>query len=157
MGAGDHHGRQVPAVVGAPQRGERHHAVHEGARDHRGHLADLAGDQALLDREEAAAEALGVADHGVDPRVLDRVQDLLRLARVGGERLLDEQIEAALDRGERRRRMVVLVGRDDHRGDLGAREQLGEALGEEVGAGVGLEALPELRLDVAQASQPTPG
>ena len=61
----------------APRRGDRHHPVHEGAGDDRMHVADLAGDQPLLHRQEAAAEALGVADDRVDARRLDRRQDLL--------------------------------------------------------------------------------
>ena len=83
-------------------------------------VADLPGDQALLHRQEAPAEALRVAHDRIDAGRLDRAQDLLRLAGVGGERLLDEERMAALHGGERRPRMIVLVGRDDRRGHFAA-------------------------------------
>ena len=100
------------------------------------HLADLPGRQPLLDGQEAAAKPLRVAHAGIHAGLLDGREDSRRLAGVGGQRLLDEQLEPALDGGQRRRRMVVLV-REDHRGvHFRPAEQLFERRREEIGAGV---------------------
>ena len=46
--------------------------------------------QALLDRQEAAAEALGIADHRVDAGGLDGVEHAFRLVGVGRQRRFEK-------------------------------------------------------------------
>ncbi len=101
--------------------------------------------------QEAAPEALGVADHHIGMALLHRAQHLGGTDRVGGERLLDEQRVALPHGGEHRVDVLVLVGGDDHRGHLGAGEQLLEVAGDEVGGGVGGQRPGDLVVEVAEA------
>ena len=78
--------------------------------------------------EPFAAEALGVADHGVELGVGDRLEHARGLREVGGERLLDQHRHAALDRRHDRIDMQVLVGGDDGAGDFRPLEQFDVAL-----------------------------
>ena len=132
--AGDHHRRDRLGIVGALVVVDRDQAVHERARGDQRHVAERAGAHLLLAGEPFAPEALGVADHRVDLGVLDRLQHLGGLREVGRERLLDQQRNAALDRGHDRIDVQVLVGRDDRAGDLRPLQQLDVALRDEIGA-----------------------
>jgi hypothetical protein len=147
-----HHRGQVLALIGLADRGDRHHAVHECASDHRGNLADFAAGELALDRLEAPPEAVGVAHHGVDPRFLDRLEYPRRVP--GRPRLFDEQVEPALARGQQRADMGVLVGRNDRRRDFRALQQLVVVGGEEIGPCVFGEFLADLRIG---PRQPMPG
>ena len=146
MRAGDHHRRDRGRIVGALVVVDRDQPVHEGARRHQGHIPERARAHLLLAGEPFAAEALGVADHRVDPGVLDDLQNLGRLRQVGRERLLDQQRNAALGRREDRRDMQVLVGRDDRAGDLGTAQQLDMALRDEIGADPGCDFAGAVRV-----------
>ena len=106
-------GEMVDGIVGALVVVDRDQPVHEGARGHQRHVAERAGAHLLLGREPAAAEALRVADDGVELGVGDCLEHALRLGKVGGERLLDQHRHAALDRGQDRLDVQVLVGGDD--------------------------------------------
>ena len=66
-----------------------------------------------------------------------------RLRQVGRERLLDQQRDAAFDRGHDRIDVQVLVGGDDRAGDFRPLEQFDVALRHEIGA--------DLRRDLACA------
>ena len=151
MRARHHHRGQVLALIGLADGGDRDHAVHEGARDHRGDLADFAARKLALDRLEAPPEPVGVAHHGVDAGVFDRLQHPGGVPGIGRQRLFDEQIEPALAGGQQRADMGVLVGRDDRRRDLRALQQLVVVGGEEIGLGVLGKPLTDLRVGVAQA------
>ena len=155
--AGDHHGRQARRVGHLAQRRLGHHAVHEGAGDNRCDIADLAVAQTLLDRLEPSTEPLGVADDGVDARVLDGREHPRGVDRIRREGLLDEQRHAEFDRAQDRLDVHLLVGRDDDRPDLGPGEQLAEVGGGEVRIGVGGEVLERRFVDVAQAEPADPG
>ncbi len=151
VGAGDHHRRQVRALVGAGERGDRHHAVHEGPGDDCRDLADDAVPDPLPRGDELATEALGVADHGVDAAVLDGAQHVRRVDGVRGQRLLDEQVVSTLDAGQNGVHVPVLVGRDDDGVDLGPGDELAEVPGREVGPGVGGQRPKRAVVDVADA------
>ncbi len=97
----------------------------------------------LLAGEPFAAEALGVADHGVELGVGDRLEHARRLGEIGGKRLFDQHRHAALDRCEDRLDMQMLVGGDDGGGDFRPRQQLAMAGGDEIGA--------DARADIAAA------
>src|SRR5262249_51550115 len=57
-----------------------------------------------------------VAHHRVDFRLLNRIQDFLRLGQLRCERLLDQQGQAAIDGGEDRVDVQVFIrGNDDGR------------------------------------------
>ena len=96
-----------------------------------------------LRAEPFPAETLGVADHGVKLGVGDRLEHARGLGEVGGERLLDQHRHAALDRGQHRLDMQMLVGGDDGASDFRPRQQLAMAGGDEIGA--------DARTDVAAA------
>src|SRR5262249_32278427 len=107
------------------------------------HIAERAGAYLLLRAEPFAAEALGVADDRVELCVGDRPEHARRLRKIGRKRLFDQHRHPALDRGEDRIDVQMLVGRDDGAGDLGTCEQLAVARGDEVG--------PDPRRDIAAA------
>ena len=111
------------------------------------------GAHLLLRGEPAPAEALRIADDRVDARLLDRRQNALRIGELGRERLLDQQRQSALDRGEDRLDVQVLVGGDDHRRDFGPREQLAVIVGDEIGADLFRDELRAIRLDLREADE----
>ena len=86
------------------------------------HVAERAGAHLLLGAEPFAAEALGVADHGVELGVGDRFEHAGGLGEIGGERLFDQHRHAALDRRQDRLDMQMLVGGDDGAGDFRPRQ-----------------------------------
>jgi len=110
-------------------------AVGEGADALGGHqedLAELALGDAAAQLEQSGVEALDVADRAVQPGAADDVDDRLGLGHGGGQRLLDEDVDAG--GGERLDgREVLLRGHGDDRevGRAGG-EQLVEA-GEDLG------------------------
>ncbi len=134
MGARDYHRGDRRGVVGALVVVDGDKPVHEGARgDHR-HVAERAAAHFLLGAEPFAAEALGVAHHRVELGVGDRLEHARGFAEVGGERLLDQHGNAALDRAHDRIDVEMLVGGDDDAGHLRPLEQLAVVLRHEVGA-----------------------
>ena len=152
VGAGDNHRRQVVALVGFLNGGDRHHTVHEGAGDDRGDRADLSLAEAFLDGQEAPPETLGIADHGVGAGGFDGFHHLARVERVGGQRLFDEQMLVALFQGEQGRVDVFVFVGDDHHGvDLGAADQLFVVGGEKIGIDVSSQFFAQVFINVAQA------
>ena len=114
-------------------------------------LADAALDELLADALEATPEALRVADHGVDLSRFDGPEHALGVEGVGRERLLDEQRVPMLDAGEDRLDVPVLVGGDDHRRDLGTRDQVAEVARSVVRLHVAGERAHDLLVEVAEA------
>ena len=151
MRPGDHHGRQVAAVVGAPDAGDGGHAVHEGSRDDGGDVANLTGAHLLLDGDESTSKSLGVAYDGVAVARLDGTQDARRLLGVRGQGLLDEQVVSLLHCQQCRVHVEILVGGDYRSGYLGPFQKGLEVSGKEIGARVLGELLTDLLVDVAQA------
>jgi hypothetical protein len=134
VGARDDHGRDRLRAVGAAVIVDGDQAVHEGPRGRQRHLAELTGPDLLLGAQETPAEALRVADHRVGARALDRGQDARGLRELGRQRLLDQEVDLALDGGENRIDVQMLVGRDDRRADFRPRQELAMVGGDEVGA-----------------------
>ena len=132
--AGDHHRRDRRRIVGALVIVDRHQPVHEGARGDQRDVAERAGAAFLLGRQPAPTEALGIADHGVELGVLDRLQHARGFVEAGGERLLDQHRNAALERRHDRIDVQVLVGGDDGAGHFRPLEQFDVALRDEIGA-----------------------
>ena len=143
VGAGDHHRRNRGRVVGALVIVDGNEAIHEGARGHHGDVTERAVADLLLAGEPFPAEALGIADDGVELGVGDRFQHAGRLGEIGGEGLLNQHRHATLDRGQDRLDMQMLVGSNDGAGDFRSRQQLAMAGGDEIGA--------DARRDVAAA------
>ncbi len=72
----------------------------------------------VLDRLHGRIEALHVADHQGHARTLRRSDDRAAFLDIGGDRLLDQHMHAALDAGERD--VVVQVGRRRDNGGIDA-------------------------------------
>ncbi len=75
-----------------------------------------------------------IADHRVHSGFLDGREDTLGIREPGCKRLLDQERELALHRGENRSYVQVFVGCDDRCRHLGAREQLLVVVGHEISA-----------------------
>jgi hypothetical protein len=105
----------------------------------------------LLAGEPFAAEALGVADHGVELGVGDRVEHAGGLREIGGERFFDQHRHAALDRGQHRLDVQVLVGGDDRAGDFRPRQQLAVTGGDEIGADAGCDVAAAIVIELGDA------
>ena len=156
VGARHHHRRQVRPLVGLADGGDRHHAVHEGAGDYRGDVADLAADELALHRLKTAAKPVGVAHHCIGAGVLDCLQHFCGFFGVGRQRFFDEQVEFALAGRQQRADMRILVGGNDRRGDFGTFQQLVVVGGEKIGHGIGRKLLTDLGIGVAQPEPADP-
>src|SRR6185312_4047309 len=64
----------------------------------------------FLGCQPPATETLGVADDSIQFRRLDRLQDTLGFRKIGGERLLDQHRNAALDSGHDRINVQMIAG-----------------------------------------------
>jgi hypothetical protein len=129
----------------------RDHAVQEATRGQQGGIAERSVADPILRGQETLSEALRVADDRIDPCFLDAGEYACRLIHIHRERLLDEHREPAVDRGQDRIDVKVLVGRDDHRGDLGPLEELAVVLRDEVGPDLLCDKLASLRPQLGKA------
>ncbi len=83
----------------------------------------------------------------------DGREDALGIREPGRERLLDQERQFALHRGENRSYVQVLVGRDDRGRDLGAREQPAVVVGHEVRADFLPDLLPPVGFQLREADK----
>ncbi len=149
--AGDHHRRDRRRIVGALVIVDGDQPVHERARGHQGDVAERAAAHLFLAGEPFAAEALGVADDGVELGVGDRLEHAGGLGEIGRQRLFDQHRHAALHRRHDRLDVQVLVGGDDRGGDFRPRQQLAMAGGDEIGADAGADIAAAIVIELGDA------
>ncbi len=106
-----------------------HHADIRHARRERTDPGDRDRQDVLVadrfpDRLDRRIEALDMPDHQGDAGAARRIDDVLALGDGGGDRLLDENVHAALDAGERDGAMEVRRCRDRHRIDAAVEQFL---------------------------------
>ena len=77
------------------------------------HVAELARQHPLAQRDQRRVEALDVPDRGTHAGALARRDDLLALLDRGRERLLDQQVHAGLREPQRGRQVLLRRQRDD--------------------------------------------
>ena len=92
-------------------------------------LAEPAVQHLLLGAQEAFLVAAAVADAQVALGLAQRLEDRVGVGEREADRLLDQHRLAELERLQDRRGVLLLRRRDDHRGDVGMRDDLLVAAG----------------------------
>ena len=127
------------------------HAFGEGSdplgRDEE-HVAELARQHALAQRDQRRVEALDVPDRRSHPGALARNHDLLAVLDGGRERLLDQHVDAGLGELQRDRQVLLRRQRDDGHVERALGEQLVERAVDEGRVADGVVAVAE-RVDGA--------
>ena len=119
---GDVVGHQVPDDIDVrpdrPEIGPRERKVFE--------LAQSTGGEELLDRGDRRVVPKNMTDHQDPATRLGQVAEPARLIDVGGHRLFDEDVLAGLERRDNRLIVARRLGGDDHRINLGVRDEVGD-------------------------------